>query len=211
MEIWQMNFWEIFVTGGPVMVPLILCLLFAFTIIIEKLIILQKAEKDSSNIARDVFQMINDNKIKDALILCEENRSPAAKILAAGLLKFGSSREEIREALENAIQLEAPKLEERLAALSTIAQISPLLGLLGTVLGMAACLHTIQVQTAAMKSVTPADLSGGIWEALLTTITGLVIAIIAYTVYNYLISRVNKIIFRMEKNATDLLSRLSQL
>ncbi len=211
MEIWQMNPWEFLVTGGPMMVPIILCALFALAIVIEKLLLFKRIKTGSHNIQKTVFDLVKDNKIKEAIVFCEDSASPAARVLAAGLLKFGSSREEVKDALESASQFEIPELEQRLTALATIAQISPLLGLLGTVLGMGACLHTIQVRMASMNPVTPADLSGGIWEALLTTISGLIIAVIAYTAYNYLVSRINHIVLEMERNATDLYNYLAQL
>lgn len=210
MEIWQMNTWELIVAGGPIMVPIILCSLFALTIIIEKLIYLSKIKKDPGSIQSHIFDLIKNNDIKGAIIACEENASPATNVIAAGLLKFGSSHEEIKTAMESASQFEIPKLEQRLTALATIAQVSPLLGLLGTILGMAACFHAIQVRSASMATITPGDLSGGIWEALIATVAGLVIGILAHIGYNYLISRINGIILEMERSATEMFNYLSQ-
>ncbi len=210
MEIWQMSAWEFLVAGGPVMAPIVLCSLFALAIVIEKLIYFARIKGDPLEIQKTVFAFIGENKIKEAIAFCEESVSPIAKVLAAGLLKFGSSREEIKEALEDASQFELPKLERRLTALATIAQVSPLLGLLGTVVGMAACFHTIQVRAVSMNPATPGDLSGGIWEALITTMAGLMVAIPSYIAYNYLVDKTNKIILDMEQNATELFHRLSQ-
>jgi biopolymer transport protein ExbB len=210
MEIWQMNIWELLTAGGPIMAPILLCSLFALAIIIEKFIYFSKTKKDLPEIQKTIFNFVKDNKIKDAIVFCEENDSPVTRVLAAGLLKFGASREEIKDALNDASQFEIPELEKRLTALVTIAQISPLLGLLGTVLGMAACFHTIQVRAASMSPATPGDLSGGVWEALIATVAGLIIAIIAYTTYNYFVDRVNKAILDMEQSATELLYHLSQ-
>jgi len=179
--------------------------------VIEKLIYFSTIKEDPKKIRATVFEYIKNNKIKEAIVYCEESPSPVAKILEAGLLKFGSPKEDIREALSDASQLEIPKLERRLTALSTIAQISPLLGLLGTVTGMASSFHTIQVRTTSMNPVSPGDLAGGIWEALLTTVAGLMVAIPAYVVYNYLVSRINKFILEMERSATELLNHLSQI
>jgi len=211
MGIWQMNAWELIVAGGPLMIPIILCSLFALAIVIEKFIYFSIIKENPQNIRTTIFEYLKENKIKEAIAFCEESPSPISKVLEAGLLKFGSPKEEIKEALMDASQLEIPKLEKRLTALATIAQIAPLLGLLGTVTGMAACFHTIQVRTTSMNLIAPGDLAGGIWEALLTTIAGLMIAIPAYVAYNYLVSRINRFILEMEQSATELVSHLSQI
>src|SRR5689334_20812085 len=113
--------------------------------------------------------------------------------------------------MEDASLYEIPKLESRLGALSTIAHVSPLLGLLGTVTGMTACFHTIQVRTASLNPVTPGDLAGGIGEALITTVAGLMVAIPTYIAYNYLVSRVNYFILEMERAATELVNYITQI
>jgi biopolymer transport protein ExbB len=211
MGIWQMNAWELIIAGGPVMIPIILCSFLALAIVIEKLIYFSLIKEDPKKIRTTVFEYVKNNQIKEAIVFCEENPSPVAKVLEAGLLKFGSSKEDIKEALGDASQFEIPKLERRLTALGTIAQISPLLGLLGTVTGMASSFHTIQVRATSMNPVAPGDLAGGIWEALLTTVAGLMVAIPTYVVYNYLVSRINKFILEMERSATELLNHLSQI
>jgi biopolymer transport protein ExbB len=106
--------------------------------------------------------------------------------------------------MEEASLFEIPKLENRLGVLSTIAHIAPLLGLLGTVIGMLSCFQTIQIQSAALRPVTPGDLSGGIAQALITTISGLLIAIPTFIAYNYFINRVHHFVFEIERTATEL-------
>ncbi|MBF0523384.1 MAG: MotA/TolQ/ExbB proton channel family protein [Candidatus Omnitrophica bacterium] len=150
-----------------------------------------------------IFELVKTNKIQEAVSLCDENPSPVAKILKAGLEKFGSPREEIKQNMEEAGLLEVPKLESRLSGLSTIAHITPLLGLLGTVMGMFSCFHTIQLKTAALSPVTVGDLAGGIGEALLTTAAGLIVAIPAFLIYNYSIARVNHMVMNMERAALE--------
>lgn len=211
MGIWQINAWELLLAGGPIMIPLVICSFFAVAIIIEKFIYFSLIKIDPVSLRKTIFNLIKNNKIKEAVAYCEEIRSPIAKVLEAGLLRFGSSKEEIKEALNDASLFEIPKLERRLTALATIAHISPLLGLLGTVTGMAANFHTIQVRASSLNPVTPGDLAGGIWEALLTTVAGLVVAIPTFVIYNYLVSRINKIILEMEKSATELVNHLTQI
>jgi biopolymer transport protein ExbB len=113
--------------------------------------------------------------------------------------------------MEDVSLFEIPLLEKRFTALGTIAHVAPLLGLLGTVTGMAASFHTIQVRAAAMNPVTPGDLAGGIGEAMMTTVAGLVVAIPTYVAYNYLVSRVNNFVREMEHAGTELLNLLCHI
>ena len=103
-----------------------------------------------------------------------------------------------------------PRLEKHIGLLSTIAHISPLLGLLGTVTGMVRAFQVIQEKTASFNPVSPGDLAGGIWEALLTTVAGLIVAIPTVVVYNYLVNRVDEFVVEMERSATEVINILSQ-
>ena len=204
--IWGMNAWELVKMGGPLMVPILLCSLFALGIVIEKLIHFSTIQTNAAQLKANVFGLIKNNKIKEAVQLCDANPSPIAKILKAGVLKFGTPREEIKESMEDASLFEIPKLENRLGALGTIAHISPLLGLLGTVTGMTTCFHTIQVRAASLNPVTPGDLAGGIGEALITTVAGLMVAIPTFVAYNYCVSRISRFTLEMERAATELVN-----
>ena len=209
--IWEINAWTLFKSGGPLMYPILLCSVFSLGFVIEKLSYFSSVKTNVAELKRQVFDLIKNNKLKEAIQLCESRRSPVAKIMKAGIAKFGASREEIKETLEDASLYEIPKLEHHLPALATIGHVSPLLGLLGTVTGMTSSFHVIQVRSAAMNPVTPGDLAGGISEALLTTVAGLVVAIPTYLAYNYCVSQVNNIVLDMERGATELVSHLCQI
>jgi len=211
MGIWEMNTWELIKAGGPMMAPIGLCSLFALTIVIEKLIHFYLIRTDISKLKATLFDHIKHNRIKEAIDDCDFNPSPIAKAFKAGIAKFGCSREEIKEAIEDVSLFEIPKLEKHLNALGTIANITPLLGLLGTVAGIAESFHTIQVRATSLNPVTPGDLAGGIWQAVITTVAGLMIAIPAFVAYNYLVSRVNNIILDMERCSTELVYFLGQV
>lgn len=204
--IWGMNAWALIKAGGPIMAPILLCSLFALAIVIEKFIFFASLKTDVPKLKREIFQCIKDNKIKEAAELCDKNPSPVAKILKAGIVKFGASREEIKENIEDMSLYEIPRLEGRLNALATIAHISPLLGLLGTVTGMTSNFHTIEVRANSLNPVAAGDLAGGIYEALLTTVAGLFVAIPTYVAYNYFVHRLNRIILEMERAATELVN-----
>lgn len=193
------------------MIPLLLCSIFAVGIIIEKLIYFSLIKTNVPLLKKTVFEQTKNNKIKDALETCDKSRAPLAKILKAGIIKFGASRVDIKESMEDASLFEIPRLESRLGALATIAQISPLIGLLGTVTGMTSSFYTIQVRAASLNPVTPGDLAGGIGEALITTVAGLMVAIPAYVAYNYFVNRVNHITLEMERGATELVNYMTQL
>ena len=211
MSIWEFNLKDIIIEGGPIMIPLLICSVFALAIVISKLIFFSRISTDTHKLKNDVFSLIKRNKLKDAIVLCDENPSPVAKILKGGLMRFGCSRDEIKEAMEDVSLFEIPILERRFTALATIAHIAPLLGLLGTVVGMTTSFHTIQARAASMNPVTPGDLAGGIGAALLTTVAGLVVAIPTYVAYNYLVSRVNTLVNEMEHAATELVNFMSHL
>lgn len=211
MGIWEINAGQLIISGGPIMIPIIICSVFALGIIIEKLIYFSSIHTNTHKLKSDVFELIKNNRLKDAVDFCDVNPSPVAKILKTGILKFGESRESIKEALEDVSLFEIPKLEKRFTALATVAHVTPLLGLLGTVTGLTGSFHTIQVRATTLNPVTPGDLAGGIWEALLTTVAGLMVAIPTFVAYNYLVSRVNAIVLEMERAGTELVNFLSHV
>ena len=206
-----MNVWQLIAIGGPMMWPILLCSVVAAGTIINKLKYFSRIQTDARSLKNKVFELIKENKIKEAVELCDANPSPVAGILKGGVLKFGCAREEIKEALQEVSLLEIPKLEKGLNLLATIANITPLLGLLGTALGMIVTFYTIQVRTASMDPATPGDLAGGIWQALLTTVAGLVVAIPTFAAYNYCVSRVSSFVLEMERAATELVNFLCQM
>jgi len=211
MGVWQLSVKDFLISGGPIMVPLIICSVVAIGIILGKLIYFSRINTDVHQLKERVFDLLRKDKMQEAAAICEEDPSPVAKIMKAGILKYGTSKDEIKEAMEDISLFEIPILEKRFTALATIAHIAPLLGLLGTVTGMTSSFHTIQARAATMNPVTPGDLAGGIGEALLTTVAGLFVAIPTYVAYNYLVSRVNTFIRDMERTATELVNFLCHL
>jgi biopolymer transport protein ExbB len=137
------------------------------------------------------------------LSICDATPGPVARLVKVAILNREKGREGVREALEEAGLVEVPPLEDKLNLLATIAQITPLMGLLGTVLGFIKIFTTLQnSQTLANLQ----DVSGGVWEALINTAAGLAVAIPCYAAYNYLVSRVNAIVLDMEKAATEIVN-----
>lgn len=201
--------WELIQKGGPMMYLIILSSILAFGVVIERMYHLNRARIDSDKFMDNIMAVLKRNKIIDAIEICNNTPGPIAHIVKAGILKHDRSKPEIKEAVEEAAQLEIPRMEKHLPVLATIAHIAPLLGLLGTVSGMVKSFQVIQQKAASMVPVNPGDLAGGIWEALLATLAGLSVAIPTYVAYNYLVNQVDGLIYDMEKSATDLVNLLS--
>jgi len=210
MDLYKMGVWQIFLAGGPVMWPILLCSIFALAVVIEKFWYLNKIKIDTRQFLDGILDKIKRHEIKEALSVCDNTKSPIANILKSGILKYDRSRLQIKEAIEDAALYEVPKLEKNLSVLATLAHISPLLGLLGTVTGMVRCFQTIQAKATSFHPVSPGDLAGGIWEALLTTVLGLAVAIPTFVAYNYLVNRVNNFILELEKASTELVNFLTE-
>ena len=210
MDLYKMGLWQVFLAGGPVMWPILLCSIFALAIILEKVWHLHKIKIDTQEFLSNVLEKMKRHQVKEALEICDNTKSPISYILKAGILKYDRPRPQIKEAIEDASLYEIPRIERNLSMLATIAHISPLLGLLGTVTGMVRCFQTIQAKATAFHPVSPGDLAGGIWEALLTTVAGLIVAIPTFIAYNYLVNRTNNFILEMEKASTELVNFLTE-
>ena len=201
--------WDIIQKGGPMMYLIILSSILAFGVVIERIYSLNRARIDANKFMDDITNVLKRNKIIEAIEMCNRTPGPIAHIIKAGILKHDRSRLEIKEAIEEAAQLEIPRLERHLPILATIAHIAPLLGLLGTVTGMIKSFQVIQQKALSMTPVNPGDLAGGIWESLLATVAGISVAIPTYVVYNYLVSQVDSLVYDMEKSSADLVNLLS--
>jgi len=201
--------WEIIYKGGPIMGLIILCSVMAFAVFLERMWHLRNAKIDTKKFMQNIANKVKNNKVMEALDMCNATKGPIARILKSGIMKYDRQRTDIKEAIEDAGVHEVPLLERNLGVLATIAHISPLLGLLGTVVGMLKAFQVIEVKAMSMVPVNPGDLAGGIWEALITTVAGLSVAIPTYVAYNYLVSRVDNFVLDMEKSATELVNILS--
>jgi len=205
-----MSLWQLFLAGGALMWPIFLCSVFALAICYEKFWYLRKIRIDLQDILSSILERIKRNDIKEALNICDKTATPLTRVLKAGILKYDRSRTQIKEAMEDASLYELPQLEKNLSLLATIAHVCPLLGFLGTIAGLIRCFQVVQAKAAAMLAVTAADLSFGIWEALIAAAAGLLVAVPAFIAYNYLVARVNNYISQMEKASTELVNFLAE-
>ena len=201
------NVYEVYSQGGAIMWPILAVSIVAVAITIERFFTLRRATIDTREFMDGMRTILRQNRVQEAIAVCDETDAPVSRILKAGLLKHNRRREDIREAMEDAGNLEIPRLERYMSALATCAQIAPLLGLLGTVAGMIkafAQIHNKQGQ------VNPSDLAEGISNALVTTVAGLTVAIPALVVYNYFQTRVNNLVLEMEISSSELIELLTK-
>jgi biopolymer transport protein ExbB len=193
--------------GGPVMWLLIGVSAVAMVVFLERFLHYHRAQINSTEFLNGVRNVMRRENVVEAISICEATPGPVARLVKTAILNRERGRDGVREALEEAGLVEVPRLEEKLNLLATIAHISPLIGLLGTVLGF------IRLFTELQKAGLYANvgvLAGGIWEALIGTAAGLAVAIPSYAAYNYLVSRVNAIVLDMEKAATEVLNIVTE-
>ena len=197
---------EIVKSGGPVMVPIILASIIAAAIFLERLWTLQQRRVLPAELTDKVWKWVEQRQIQDKHIAALQQNSPLGKILAAGLANRHRDRAIIKEAIEDTGRHVVHELERFIGTLGTIASISPLLGLLGTVVGMIRTFNAIQTQGVG----DPAALGGGIAEALITTAAGLTVAIPALLGYKFLRGRVDSLVVQMEKESIKLVQAMEE-
>ena len=197
-----MNLFSIFLKGGYIMWPILLCSIIGLTIIIDRYIVLRKSKTNIPAFMVRIRGLLKRKDISGAISYCMEEKSPVANIIRKGLKKYHLGHERVKESIENAGSQEISKLEKGLPFLATIAGIAPLLGFLGTVTGMISAFMTIQDLAGAAN---PTDLAGGIWEALITTAFGLIVGIPALAFYNHFVSKVKKLVGDIETVANDVI------
>ncbi len=202
-----MSFFSIVAKGGWLMVAIFICSLVAVAIIIERWIALHQAKINAHSFFMEIKGLILKGDITEAIERCRKTPGPVASILKAGMEKHGDPKEEIKEVVESSGKMEVHQLERYLGVLATIAAVAPLLGFLGTVTGMIKAFMRIE---ALGGNVNATVLAGGIWEALVTTASGLTVGIPVLIFYNYFQGKVDRFVYEMEDSSSKLLETLSK-
>lgn len=197
---------EIFQKGGPLMYPILLCSIMAMAIFFERLWTFFRVGQGRDELVREVEQLVMKGRIEEAIVVCQRSDTPLSRILLSALRAHGRSRDQIKTVVEETGSREAAPLERFLGLLGTMATISPLLGLLGTVLGMIRAFTVI----ATAGTGTPETLGGGISEALITTAAGLSVAIPTILLHKYLTSRLDHMVLKMEESSLHLVDLLGE-
>lgn len=201
----SMSFWDLAMKGGPIMAVLLLLSLIAVYIFIERYYVILKAGKEDTNFMNRIRDYIHDSKIEAAQSLCESTNSPVSRMISKGINRIGRPLPDVNAAIENVGKLEVAKMEKGLPTLATIAGASPMIGFLGTVIGMIMAFYEM---ANAGNNVDITLLSNGIYTAMVTTVAGLIIGILAYFAYNMLVVRVEKVVFRLEASSTEFMDLL---
>lgn len=191
--------------GGWILIPIALLSFLAIYIFVERMLTLRRAATDPAEIMERIREYVQAGNIHGAQAYCEAQDKPITRILKHGLDRLGRPIAEIRDAVNATGKHEAFELEKRTDLLASIAGIAPMLGFLGTVTGMIRAFQQIQ---NLQGNVNPSVLAGGIWEALISTAAGLIVGILAFFFYNYLLTRINRLVNDMERTATDFIDLL---
>jgi len=193
--------------GGPMLWLILFVSAVALVVFTERFLHFHRAQINSTEFLNGVKTVLKRDNVVEALSICDATPGPVARLVKTAILNRDHGRERVREALEEAGLAEVPRLEEKLNLLATIAQLAPLLGLLGTVLGFIQTF--IRMQSAGLHAQV-GDLSNGVWQALICAAAGLAVAIPAHAGYNYLVSRVNSIVLDMERAATEIVNIVAE-
>ncbi|MDF1672648.1 MAG: MotA/TolQ/ExbB proton channel family protein [Vicingaceae bacterium] len=206
-----LSLWELVTSGGiggaVIMITLLVLSIMAVYIIIERFLAIKKASKEDANLLNQVKDHILEGKIDAAKSVCAANQSPIARMIEKGISRIGKPLQDIGTAVETTGKLELNKLEKNLSTLATISGAAPMIGFLGTVIGMILVFHEMASGGGGVDLNT---LSEGIFTAMMTTVAGLVVGIIAYIGYNTLVAKVEKIVFVMEARTTEFLDILHE-
>jgi biopolymer transport protein ExbB len=195
--------WGIFLRGGPMMWPILFLSLLAITVGVEKFLYLGALERDIKKFKPAFFKAVRENRMKDALVLCEEDTFGMGNICKAGLMKFGSSADLIKASMEEAAGFEVHALKQRLNLLAFVVNAAPLLGLLGTTTALCVVFHAAQMRSNALNPLSLGDMTSGIWQALVTTSAGLSVGIISFAIYSFTASRVNGLVISFGQTISE--------
>ena len=198
---------ELLANGGLMLWFILLVSAAGVVVFIERFLHYHRAQINSTEFLTGVRTVLKRDNVVEALSICDATPGPVARLVKTAIVNRDHGRERVREALEEAGLLEVPRLEHKLNFLATIAQLAPLLGLLGTVLGFIKTFSSIQGQGLYAHL---GDLSTGIWQALICAAAGLAVAIPAHAGYNYLVSRVNSIVLDMERASTEIVNIVTE-
>lgn len=203
----ELSLWELTLKGGWIMIPLALLWVLSIYIFFERYITIKRAARVDHSFMDRIKQYILDGKIDAARRLCESAASPVSRMIAKGIERIGRPMEDLNTAVENVGNLEVAKLEKGLPMLATIAGGGPMIGFLGTVIGMIQAFYDMSM---AGNNIDVALLSNGIYTAMVTTVAGLIVGIMAYFGYNYLVTRVQRVVFQMEAHTMEFMDLLNE-
>lgn len=197
---------DLTLAGGPVMIPIGILFILAIYWYIERFLTIRKAAKGDPKFMLNIRDYISSGNVEAAKMLCKNTDTPIARMIEKGIIRLGTPLKNIEVAVENVGKLELYKMEKNLAALALVAGVGPMLGFLGTVTGMIKAFYIMSVS----DQISPKILSGGIYEAMVTTVAGLIVGIIANVAYNNLVALIEKMIYKMEATTVEFIDLLQE-
>ena len=203
----SLSLWDLCLEGGWTMIPMALLLLLSIYVFVERLIVINRAGKEDENFMDRIRGYLHEGETESALNLCAATPTPYARLIAKGISRIGRPMNDVLVAIENTGNLEVATLSRGLPWLATTAAGAPMIGFLGTVIGMVQAFYAI---ARAGSSATIDSFASGIYAALVTTVAGLIVGIIALFAYNYLVARINKIMNRLEARTMDFMDLLNE-
>jgi len=203
----SMSLADLYFAGGWVMHVISVLSLAALYIFVERFLVIRKATKADINFMNRIKDYMYEGKVDAALQLCRSTNTPHARMVEKGITRLGRPLGDVSTAIENVGKMEIYKLEKSFPTLATIAGAAPLLGFFGTVIGMVQAFYEM---SQAGNSLDISTLSGGIYVALLTTVWGLIVSILSYFAYNYLVIRVENVVFRLQATSEEFMDILNE-
>jgi len=201
------SFFDLAMKGGWVMIPIVLLSIIAVYIFTERYFSIRKAAKENLDFMNRIKDYIHDDKVESALALCQSLNSPIVRMIEKGIQRIGRPLNDINTAIENVGKLEIYKLEKGLPTLATVAGAAPMIGFLGTVMGMIRAFYNMSM---AGSNIDVSLLSDGIYTAMVTTVAGLIVGILAYFAYNILVAKVEKVVFKLEASTSVFMDLLNE-
>lgn len=203
----SLSFIDLAMKGGWIMIPIVALSFVAMFIFGDRYIAIQKASKSDDNLMNQIRQNIKDGRIDSALALCRATNKPIARMIEKGILRIGRPLNDVNTAIENVGNIEISKLEKGLPVLASVAGGAPMIGFLGTVMGMIQAFYDM---ANAGNNIDVTLLSSGIYQAMVTTVAGLIVGIVAYFAYNILVAKVDSVVAKMERTTTDFMDLLNE-
>ena len=203
----ELSVWDLCLEGGFIMLPLAILSVVCIYILIERALVIRQASREDSTFMKRIKDYIHEGEIESALNLCKKNGSPYARLISKGISRIGRPMNDVLVAIENTGNLEIANLGKGLTWLATTAAGAPMLGFLGTVTGMVEAFYNL---ASAGSSANIDVLAGGIYEALVTTVAGLIVGIIALFAYNFLVARINRVMNMLEVKTMEFMDLLNE-
>ncbi len=202
----SLSLWELILKGGVIMIPIFICSLLAVYFFIERFIALRKAGKSDKNFMNNIEMLVSDMKLDAAKTMCKNTNTPVSRMVEKGLARIGRPINDIERNIESVGKYEVSKLERNMKILGIVAGIAPMLGFIGTIMGVIKIFYNISLT----NNMSIGSISGGLYEKMITSAAGLIVGVLAYVGYNYLSILLDKVIFRLEDAGIEFMDILQK-